>query len=213
MAIVVEHDKRRKDILKRALDVFVDEGFEDATFQKIADRCGITRTTLYIYFKNKKEIFNYSIKQFLLTVEADLTKIRCGAGLTTADKLIRVLSRIIDLLEKNRRLLTVILDYLRHLSGTNGDPNYRVRRRTLRLRHILATMVIDGIKAGEIVPVDVKAADDLLYPLIESAIFRLTVLKQETVTDLKNSAALAVRLMTVNRNVTRDAPAIPGAIE
>ncbi|MDR2376927.1 MAG: TetR/AcrR family transcriptional regulator [Treponema sp.] len=197
MSIVVEHEKRRRDILKRALDVFVDQGFEDATFQKIADRCGITRTTLYIYFKNKKEIFNYSIKQLLLTVEADLAKVRADTALSMVDKIVRVLSRIIELLEKNRQLLTVILDYLLHLPGTNGDPNYRVRRRTLRLRHILATMVIDGIKAGEIVPMNVKTADDLLYPLIESAIFRLTVLKQETVADLKNSAALAVRLMAV----------------
>ena len=52
MATIVEHDKRRQEILQRALDVFIDEGYEDVTFQKIADRCGITRTTLYIYFKN-----------------------------------------------------------------------------------------------------------------------------------------------------------------
>jgi AcrR family transcriptional regulator len=199
MSIVVEHEKRRRDILKRALDVFVDEGFEDATFQKIADRCGITRTTLYIYFKNKKEIFNYSIKQLLLTVEADLTRVRSDTSLSMVDKIVRVLSRIIELLEKNRRLLTVIMDYLFHISGSSGDPNYRVRRRTLKLRHILATMVIDGIKAGEIVKMNVKTIDDLLYPLIEAAIFRLTVLKQETVADLKNSAALAVHLMAVNR--------------
>ena len=54
MSIVVAHEKRRAEILEKTLDVFVDEGFEDVTFQKIADRCGITRTTLYIYFKNKK---------------------------------------------------------------------------------------------------------------------------------------------------------------
>jgi AcrR family transcriptional regulator len=195
VSIIVEHEKRRRDILKNALDVFVDEGFEDATFQKIADRCGITRTTLYIYFKNKKEIFNYSIKQLLLSVEADLAKVRADASLNMADKLIRVLSQIIELLEENRRLLAVILEYLLHSSRSGGDPNYRVRRRTLKLRHILATMVIDGIKAGEIVSMSVKAADDLLYPLIESAIFRLAVLKQETVADVKDSAALAVRLM------------------
>jgi AcrR family transcriptional regulator len=69
MSILVEHDKRRQEILKKALEVFVDEGFENATFQKIADRCGITRTTLYIYFKNKKEIFNYSLKELLQRVE------------------------------------------------------------------------------------------------------------------------------------------------
>jgi AcrR family transcriptional regulator len=195
MSIVVEHEKRRQNILKKALDVFVDEGFEDATFQKIADRCGITRTTLYIYFKNKKEIFNYSIKLLLSTVEADLNIVRADTGLNRVEKIIRVLARIIDLLEKNRRLLLVIMDYLLHVARGGGDPNYRVRRRTLKLRHILATMVIDGIRAGEIAALNVRAADNLLYPLIEAAIFRLAVLKQETVADLKDSAALAVRLM------------------
>jgi AcrR family transcriptional regulator len=199
MSIVVEHEKRRREILNKALDVFVDEGFEDATFQKIADRCGITRTTLYTYFKNKKEIFNYSIKQLLLTVEADLTKMRGDTSLNAVDKIIRVLSRIIELLEKNQRLLSVILDYLLHVSRSNADPNYRVRRRTLKLRHILATMVIDGIKAGEIVAMNVKAADDLLYSLIESAIFRLAVLKQETVADLKITAGQMVRLMAAGQ--------------
>ena len=46
MAIVVEHEKRKHEILQRALDVFINEGYEDATYQKIADKCGITRTTL-----------------------------------------------------------------------------------------------------------------------------------------------------------------------
>jgi AcrR family transcriptional regulator len=201
MSIVVEHEKRRREILGKALDVFVDEGFEDATFQKIADRCGITRTTLYTYFKNKKDIFNYSIKQLLSTVEADITEVRAGTHLHAVDKIIRVISRIIELLEKNRLLLSVILDYLIHISRNNADPNYRVRRRTLKLRHILATMVIDGIKAGEIVAMNVKAADDMLYSLFESAIFRLAVLKQETVADLKITAALTVRLMAKRRKV------------
>ena len=60
MAIIVEHDKRKKEILETALDLFMEKGYEDVTFQKIADRCGITRTTLYIYFKNKKEISEVS---------------------------------------------------------------------------------------------------------------------------------------------------------
>jgi AcrR family transcriptional regulator len=195
MAIIVEHEKRRREILEKVLDVFMDEGFEDATFQKIADRCAITRTTLYLYFKNKKEIFNYSIKQLLVEVEGDIVKVRADRGLSSVDKLIRVLSDIIDRLEKNRRLLSVILNYLLGLSKNDSstDPDSRVRRRTLRLRHILATMVIDGIRAEEIAPVNVKTADDLLYGLIESAIFRLAVLKRESVGDLKEAAALAVR--------------------
>ena len=48
MAIVVEHEKRKRDILEKAFTMFLEEGYEDITYQKIADRCGITRTTLYV---------------------------------------------------------------------------------------------------------------------------------------------------------------------
>jgi AcrR family transcriptional regulator len=197
MSIIVEHEKRRREILEKALDVFVDEGFEDATFQKIADRCGITRTTLYIYFKNKKEIFNYSIKQLLTSVETRIQKIRSNASLGSVDKIRTVLLDIIGQLEESRRLLSVILDYLLHLSKSDLDPETRVRRRTLKLRHILATMVIEGIRAGELAPVNVRTADDLLYGLIETAIFRLVVLKRGTAGDLKQAVELTVKRLAV----------------
>jgi AcrR family transcriptional regulator len=197
MSIIVEHEKRRREILEKALNVFVDEGFEDATFQKIADRCGITRTTLYIYFKNKKEIFNYSIKQLLTSVETRIQKIRANASLGSADKIRAVVLDIIGQLEENRLLLSVILDYLLYLSKSDLDPETRVRRRTLKLRHILAAMVIEGVRAGELTPVNVRTADDLLYGLIETAIFRLVVLKRGTVGELKQAVELTVKGLAV----------------
>ncbi|MDR1178673.1 MAG: TetR/AcrR family transcriptional regulator [Spirochaetaceae bacterium] len=198
MSIVVEHEKRRKEILEKALDVFVDEGFEDATFQKIADRCGITRTTLYIYFKNKKEIFNYSIKQLLQELEADITLAEKQKNLHSADKLIKVLTLIVGRLEENQRLLHVILNYLLYLSKSETDPDSRVRRRTIRLRHIIAGMVIAGIKAGELAPVNVKTVDDLLYGLLECAIFRLVVLHRTSVSEINKSIALTVNNLRIN---------------
>jgi AcrR family transcriptional regulator len=197
MSIIIEHEKRRREILEKALDVFVEEGFENTTFQKIADRIGITRTILYTYFRNKREIFNYSIKQLLVDVENDLINVRKKKELNCVQKIIQVINMIIDRLEENRRLLSIILDFLIYIAKTNDDPGYRVRKRTVRLRHILASMVIDGIRAGEICKINVRAADDLLYGLIESAIFRLIVLKKETVGELKEAVALTVQQLAV----------------
>ena len=81
MAIIVEHDKRRHEILEKSIELFSREGYEDVTFQKIADACGITRTTLYIYFKNKREIFLWSIKQFTSELEKALLVIIKNKGL------------------------------------------------------------------------------------------------------------------------------------
>jgi AcrR family transcriptional regulator len=193
MSIVVEHEKRKQVILKKALVVFIDCGFENATFQKIADRCGITRTTLYLYFKNKREIFNYSIKLMLAKFEEDLRQIISDSSLCYVEKITNVMMDIFKKLEENRPLLSVILDYLLHLSRNNIDPEQRIRRRTLRLRRILASLVIEGVKSGELKPVNVKTADEYLYSFFESAIFRLVILQQHTTGDLRKTTAFAIK--------------------
>ena len=201
MSIIVEHEKRRHEILEKALDVFIEEGYEDVTFQKIADKCDITRTTLYIYFKNKRDIFNFSIKQFLQILESDISKIIKQEGLSYTEKLIGVMIVVIDRLEENKRLLSVVLDYLVFISKSDVDPDYRVRRRTVRLRHILASLLIEGIKTGEFSsPATVKEANDLLYSFVDAAVFRMVVLNRSSVDELKDSIKLTVRLLLKPKN-------------
>ena len=142
MAIVVEHDKRKHEILQKSLDVFIDEGYEDATFQKIADRCGITRTTLYIYFKNKHEIFLGSIKELLAELEENILGI-LKSNQHSAEKMLRdVLMAITDACENNKKLFSVLLNYLMQLKKSGVDTNERVRRRVIKLRHVLSTVLI-----------------------------------------------------------------------
>jgi len=193
MAITVEHDKRRQKILEKALIVFMDDGFEAATFQKIADRCGITRTILYLYFKNKREIFTYSIKQLLSSAEEKIKMICDDKKLNSIEKISDILLSILKLLEQNRQLLSVILDYLLLISKSDTNPDERVRRRTVRLRHILSSIVIDGIKSGELKKIKIKTMHDSLYSFIESAIFQLVVLKRKNINELKEAMLFTVK--------------------
>ena len=201
MSIIVEHEKRRHEILEKALDIFVDEGFENATFQKIADKCGITRTTLYIYFKNKREIFNFSIKQFLSVLESDIAAIRKMENISHTEKLVQVMLSIFESLEKNRLLLSVVLSYLLHIPKGDNDPDYRVRRRTLRLRHILTAMLVEGINAGEFTPrLRVKDINELLNSFLEAAIFRMVVLRRNTVDEIKDTMKLMLQSFIAENN-------------
>jgi len=193
MAIVVEHEKRRAEILERALDVFTEEGYEDATFQKIADRCGITRTTLYLYFKNKREIFVWSIKQLTTGVEQDLRGVIENEATPFADRLESFMHLIIDRCTDNRRLFTVVLTYLLSAQKSGKDPEPRVKRRTIRLRHLLSQLLIAGKKAGEFREFNVKDANELLYGLIESTIYRIAILDRVEASEMKDAISLAVR--------------------
>ena len=195
MAIIVEHDKRKQEILQKSLDVFIEEGYEDATFQKIADRCGITRTTLYIYFKNKHEIFLGSIKELLAELENSLKEVIKDKSKNAETTLRQILTTIISQCEENSKLFSVLLNYLMQLKKSGVDTNSRVRRRVIRMHHILVTIIIQGIRAGEFKDENVKVMEETLYALIESAIFRIAVLNQ---TDLSSIQAPCITLNFVN---------------
>lgn len=194
MAIVVEHDKRKHEILQKSLDVFVEQGYEDATFQKIADHCGITRTTLYIYFKNKHEIFLGSIKELLSELETNLRDI-IKKDMDSIESLKQILFTIVDACENNKKLFSVLLNYLLQLKKAGVDTNERVRRRVIKMRHLLSTVLIKGIQKGEIKSVNVKDINELLYGMIEASIFRIAVLNQESVMEVKIALGNAIDLL------------------
>ena len=194
MAIVVEHDKRKHEILQKSLDVFVEQGYEDATFLNIADHCGITRTTLYIYFKNKHEIFLGSIKELLSELETNLRDI-IKKDMDSIESLKQILFTIVDACENNKKLFSVLLNYLLQLKKAGVDTNERVRRRVIKMRHLLSTVLIKGIQKGEIKSVNVKDINELLYGMIEASIFRIAVLNQESVMEVKLALGNAIDLL------------------
>lgn len=186
MAVVVEHEKRKHEILAKSLDLFIDEGYEDVTFQKIADRCGITRTTLYIYFKNKREIFIWSIKELTATLEVKLREIIADEKLSSVDCLDRVLDVILDECEGNKKLFKILLVYLIQIQKTGENAGKRISRRVIRLKHLLNVILIRGQEAGEIKKAPIKTIIDMIYSLLESAVFRLAVAGDENVDESRS---------------------------
>ncbi|MCX5848869.1 MAG: TetR/AcrR family transcriptional regulator [Deltaproteobacteria bacterium] len=51
-----EIDNTRVRILDTALDIIIEEGFNNLSVRKIASRLGVTATTIYNYYTNKDEI-------------------------------------------------------------------------------------------------------------------------------------------------------------
>lgn len=52
-----EKEMRRKDIIDTAEKLFFQKGYENITMADIAEGTELARSTLYLYFKNKKEIY------------------------------------------------------------------------------------------------------------------------------------------------------------
>ena len=61
----VKESARQAHVLETALTVFARHGFSKTSIEDIAKAAGISRQGIYLYFKNKDEIFSASIQKAL----------------------------------------------------------------------------------------------------------------------------------------------------
>jgi AcrR family transcriptional regulator len=64
-------EDRPTEILEAALEVFATRGFAAARLDDVAARAGVSKGTLYLYFKSKEELFKAVVRHHLLGNLAD----------------------------------------------------------------------------------------------------------------------------------------------
>lgn len=183
MGIVIDHEARKSEIIKKSIQLFAEQGYDGVTFQKIADSCGIARTTLYKYFRNKREIFNYAIwetSNILSEIYASILKY----DQPVTARLKNIMDAVLKLLFEQRIMLTVILDYVLATQRAGLSLEKNINSHTIALRRIVQRLVIEGIRKGELRPIKAGLATDLLYSQIETAILRLTISRNANMKNL-----------------------------
>src|SRR5258708_29922178 len=65
-------DARPSEILSAALACFAERGFAATRLDDVARRAGVTKGTLYLYFRNKEELFEPVVRQSLVPYIAGL---------------------------------------------------------------------------------------------------------------------------------------------
>ena len=174
MGIVIDHEARRYAIITKSIQLFAEFGYDGVTYQKIADSCGIARTTLYKYFRNKRQIFNYAIWE-----AARISTQRFRQILNPQDnaftRLDRLMHEVLTLLFERNVMMTVILDYLLAAQRTGENVERNIRRHTAVFKRILHRLILEGMRTGELRRMNTRLAVDLLYTHLEAAVLRLTV--------------------------------------
>jgi AcrR family transcriptional regulator len=55
-------EARRQAIIEAALSVFVAQGFAAAKLDDVADKAGVAKGTIYLYFKDKQDLFEQMVR-------------------------------------------------------------------------------------------------------------------------------------------------------
>lgn len=110
-------DERPAQIIEAALDVFAQRGYKAATMQEIAEAAGITKGTIYLYFRNKLELFIATIREQFDDLARLLPEIRYEPG-QDPETLTRTVGRaFLDVLmtPKMTKVLPLVIGEYQHI--------------------------------------------------------------------------------------------------
>ena len=141
----------------------------------------MTRTILYLYFKNKREIFTFSIKLFTGKPRGRDPRHRGGSVAKPVGQALAILAMVVETCAAHRRLLSVILDYLGVISARRAaTPTIACAGAPSGRGTSSPVSSSSGQKRGTSLPSPSNRRGDLFYAFIEAAIFRIAVLGGRT---------------------------------
>ena len=146
MPKIVDREKKRSEIAKRAMDVFARKGFQATTIQDIADADGIGKGTVHHYFRSKDEILMAVTSEIFLDIERSL-----GAALLRMDepeeRLAALIQKSLNMTPEIENLYVIIFElWLVNLRNRHHNDFMQVIK---DLHHDLRTMVGRMIDYGK----------------------------------------------------------------
>lgn len=134
----------REEILRSAADLFRDKGYRASTLDDIAARLGMSKATLYTYFRAKEEMLAAISRETVESFTRELGLV-LRSGLPPEEKLRRVVRQHVRFVIANRSFLTVLFSeeaslparFARQLAAQKDRYNKGVE-----------SVVLEGIRRG-----------------------------------------------------------------
>ena len=193
MSRPIDHEQRKRFILRTALDLFAEYGYAGVTFQLLADASGVSRTTIYKYFANKREILDHAIGYLVETTSESVRALVADTATGAVAKIEGISELVVDVLYRERSLLTAVMEYLLGRKREGENITAKIRRHTGRARALFRHLFREGIRRREFREASPDACAGLLYALLESAIMEAVLTGSMDREDLRGTLRLAVR--------------------
>lgn len=117
-------EERREQVLRSAMEVFAHKGYHATSVADIIKRAHIARGTFYLYFENKRQIFEALLELALEGLVNELRRIDLAVGSPPPlDQLRENVGRIIGFLLSERELTQILL---RHADGLDAEFDRRL---------------------------------------------------------------------------------------
>jgi AcrR family transcriptional regulator len=161
-------DERKSQILNAAEDVFTQKGFEEARMDDIAEETGLSKGTLYLYFKSKDDLIIAILDRMFQREFRQLENLDQDATSAT-----EAIWKITDLLTKEivglLRLVPIVYQFLA-LAFRNKYVQKALKKYINRYLDILIPIIQRGIDSGEFRQVNAREVAVAMGAMMEGTL-------------------------------------------
>lgn len=164
-------DERPAEIIAAALAVFTARGFSATRLDDIAARAGISKGTLYLYFRNKEDLFKAMVREILVPNIVQVEQRLAEEAGSTPDLLAEVLRRMVGVIASPAGAIPKLV-----IAEAGNFPDlarFYVEEVVGRGMSVLTRLMARGIERGEFRAVDpLGAAPVVIAPMLLLAMWK-----------------------------------------
>jgi len=171
-----ERERRKQQIIVAAKRVFSDRGFNRATMEDIAREAELSPGTLYLYFKNKEELYASLSVGILQYINIRMEHVVTTAATDPQEKLARLIEAMFDVYEFDPLTIINMLHLQSSDSLKNLSPELITQLQDLSRKSMEAIALVfeEGIKAGLFIKKHPMEMADIFWSLFSGIVVRET---------------------------------------
>src|SRR2546430_16625552 len=141
-------------IAQAAKAVFAERGYQDAPLEEIAQRAGMSKATIYLYYRNKDDLFLHVVEE-LVNMATAATAQEATTAKPPLDKLDGMVRGKVEFYEREREFFRIYLNEKQGLEVAPKDPHKQaLLEMYLQGVQTFASVMQEGIDAGMLRPME-----------------------------------------------------------
>lgn len=161
-------DERKTQIINAAEGVFTEKGFDEARMDDIAEETGLSKGTLYLYFKSKDDLIIAILDRMFQREFKQLENLDQAAQ-SAADAIWNMTNLLTKEILSLIRLIPIVYQFLA-LAFRNKYVQTALKKYINRYLDILIPIIQRGIDSGEFRKVDAREVAVAMGAMIEGTL-------------------------------------------
>ena len=158
---------RKEEIIKITAQLFSEKSYHDVTMDEIAEKVGVAKGTIYLYFESKEKLYLEILENRHEAIESLLEK-EIAKSDPAPQKLRKILRIIFKFYRQNLDVLRILSRDETHLIREHYEFTEHWRLRRIKLYE---KILEKGVKEGSFLPTNIKLTSQIIFGLVRSVMF------------------------------------------